>query len=173
MDVFNFFGETLTKQRVQRKTKLLVSKEPSKDDRKSCLSNDQWFFVVPYAFRDALDIKYQERVKTVKSKDLDSKTQEHRYRYSVWTQGRLISFKEGDLLTSKDNEYFVQVNHANPMGWDPSANKMYFGSVNYSLYLKAAGIKLVCSEGVNQLEFLNLLINGVDEVKGEVLLQGS
>lgn len=55
------------------------------------LSNEDWYFKVPYAFREALDLKYEERKKNKKS-------------YMVWTQGPILSFKDGDSFTARDNK---------------------------------------------------------------------
>ena len=48
--------------KVKRNTKLIVS-EVTYDQGKGHLNNDHWHFQVPYAFRDALDLKYEQRMK--------------------------------------------------------------------------------------------------------------
>lgn len=80
------------------------------------LDNDDWFFKVPYAFREALDIKFEERKKDKKG-------------YMVWTQGPILSFKDGDTFTAQNEKSSLQVKFSNPMGWDPDKNKMYQGSI--------------------------------------------
>ncbi|MFA0813536.1 hypothetical protein [Microbulbifer epialgicus] len=112
------------------------------------LDNEHWAFHVPYAFRDALDIRYDQRVKKKK-------------KYMVWTQGPILKFKEGDTLKSRDGKTSVQVSSANRMGWDTEKNEMYRGVVIYKkhnivdgVYTKA-GDYLTC-----QMEFLKLLIYG-------------
>ena len=69
--------------KVKRNTKLIVS-EVTYDQGKGHLNNDHWHFQVPYAFLDALDLKYEQRMKNKKP-------------YMVWTQGPLLRFKDGDF----------------------------------------------------------------------------
>ena len=133
--------------KVKRKTELIVP-QVTYIGRGGSLNNDAWAFKVPYAFRDALDIKYEERKKDKKP-------------YMVWTQGPLLSFNEGDLLRSKDGLRAVQIRISNPMGWDSTKNEMYQGSVVYSDY--AVSNKLFSKfnqDTCTQMQFLELLIRG-------------
>ncbi|WP_444905296.1 hypothetical protein ACJJIU_22275 (plasmid) [Microbulbifer sp. CnH-101-E] len=139
--------ESMWKARSSRQTTLIVP-QVNYDRLNSSLSNEHWAFHVPYGFRDALDIRYDQRVKKKK-------------KYMVWTQGPILKFKEGDTLKSKDGKTSVQVSSANRMGWDTEKNEMYRGVVIYKkhnivdgVYTKA-GDYLTC-----QVEFLKLLIYG-------------
>lgn len=113
------------------------------------LSNDDWFFKVPYAFREALDLKFEERKRNKKS-------------YMVWTQGPILRFKDGDTFYSKNESLALQVQFANPMGWDSSLNEMYLGSVIFKEF-KVEGNNLIEIKqySCNQMNFLNFLVNGV------------
>lgn len=93
-----------------------VSYFPEK--QQGCLNNQYWKYRVGYAFRDALDLKYQQRV-------------EKKNKVYVWTQGPLIAFKEGDYLQPANDGPTLQVKFATPMGWDIEKNAMYEGSVTY------------------------------------------
>ena len=129
---------------IQRSTVLIVP-FVTYDNSENSLNNDSWAFKVPYAFRDALDIRYDERKKDKKP-------------YMVWTQGPCLRFKEGDLIHSRNGDRALQIQFASSMGWDVSNNEMYQGSVDYveydSSYTKLG--QRVCS----QMEFLELLIRG-------------
>lgn len=105
------------------------------------LNNEHWAFNVGYGFREALDLKFMERVR--------NKNKVYR-----WSQGPIIAFKEGDLIRSKDNKRSVQVQFANPMGWDADKNDMYYGSVTY---LESNSLE---TKILSQIDFLNLLITG-------------
>ncbi|MGL4767464.1 MAG: hypothetical protein ACRCV6_05230 [Formosimonas sp.] len=106
--------------KVKRGTKLIVPKITYIKQNGS-LNNNEWAFNVPYAFRDSLDIKYEERKKDKKP-------------YMIWTQGTVLNFKEGDFLQSKDFTRALQVQFSSPMGWDSSKGEMYQGSVLYLEY---------------------------------------
>lgn len=133
--------------KTKRSTKLIIPQVTYKNSVGS-LNNDNWFFRVPYAFREALDIKFEERKKDKKS-------------YMVWTQGPIISFKEGDILHSKDKSQTIQIRFANQMGWDTSKEEMYQGSVVYSEYTTSNNTLIKQAEhSCTQMQFLQLLING-------------
>ncbi|EMK3507609.1 hypothetical protein V8094_000031 [Vibrio parahaemolyticus] len=107
------------------------------------LNNEHWQFNVGYGFREALDLIYMERVRNKK-------------KVHLWTQGCIISFKEGDLLTSQDGSRSVQVKYASPMGWDETKNEMYYGNVTFTDFdhLKETSE----TKSINQLDFLKILI---------------
>lgn len=133
--------------KVRRTTDLIVPEVTYKDAQGS-LNNEFWTFEVPYAFRDALDIKYEERKKNKQS-------------YMVWTQGPILSFKEGDLIRSKDGKRVVQVRFAKQMGWDAIKEEMYLGSVVYSEYATLGNsLSKTCEHTCTQIQFLQLLISG-------------
>lgn len=133
--------------KVKRTTNLIVPKV-THDGNDGSLNNDSWAFKVTYAFRDALDIKYEERKKNKKP-------------YMVWTQGPVLSFKEGDLVYSKDSTRAVQVRVANRMGWDSAKGEMYQGSVVYSLFTVSGGpFSKLGERSCTQMQFLQLLIQG-------------
>lgn len=112
------------------------------------LNNENWYFSVPYAFRDALDIKYEQRVKDKKA-------------YMVWTQGPILKFKMGDNFPAKNNNVTLQVQFGDQMGWDRDKNEMYLGSVVFDLF-ELVNKKHIHKQRYqcNQMEFLELLING-------------
>lgn len=137
-------------QKVRRKTDLIVP-EVTYQDGEGSLNNESWAFNVSYAFRDALDIKYEERKK-------------NKQPYMTWTQRPLLSFKEGDFLHSADGKRAVRVRFANQMGWDASKGEMYQGSVVYSEYAESGNSLSKCSERTcTQMQFLQLLISDVHE----------
>jgi hypothetical protein len=135
------------KQRSKRKTKLIVP-SVSRSEGTWSLNNNSWFFDAPYCFRDALDIKYEERKKDKKP-------------YMVWTQGPRIAFKEGDLIQSRCGHKAVQVRFASPMGWDVAKDEMFEGSVVYTEFM-VDGHKFTkqSERSCTQMQFLQLLISG-------------
>ncbi len=139
--------KSMWKSRTQRQTKLIVPKV-TYENMTGSLNNEHWFFKVPYAYRDALDISYDKRIKEKKS-------------YMLWTQGVQLSFKVGDSLISKDNKTSLQVKFANAMGWDPDKNEMYQGSIVFDEY-DVDGHKYTKKKqhSCNQMEFLQILITG-------------
>ena len=139
--------KSMWKEKVRRSTDLIVP-FITYEGMKGSLNNLHWFFDVGYHFRDALNIKYEERKKNKKP-------------YMVWTQGPVISFKDGDLINSKDNTIALQVTYASPMGWDESAGVMYQGNVTYKEYaIKDKAYELIRNKTCNQMEFLKILITG-------------
>lgn len=134
---------TATSKRV---TKLIV--DLTYDGNQGSLNNDSWVFNVPYAFRDALDIKYEQRMKKLEP-------------YWVWTQGPLLNFVKGDLINSKDGLLAVQVESASQMEWNYSKDEMFQGSVVYSEYSVTSGRYVKLKEHTcTQMQFLQLLIHG-------------
>ncbi|AWG80358.1 hypothetical protein ACIL2W_004249 [Vibrio parahaemolyticus] len=113
--------------------------------QKGSLNNEHWHFKVGYGFREALDLLFIERVRNKK-------------KVYLWSQGCIISFKEGDLIDSCCGTRAVQVKFASPMGWDEAKNDMYYGSVTYNEMDLVNG--LLKTNTLNQLEFLTMLIEG-------------
>jgi hypothetical protein len=112
------------------------------------LNNDHWAYDVSYAFRDALDIKFEQRMKNKKP-------------YMVWTQGPLINFTKGDWIHSKCGQKSLQVQFSSGMGWDPTILQMYNGIVNFDRFNKKDGSWIkTSSESLDQMEFLEMLIMG-------------
>ncbi|PSW31722.1 hypothetical protein C9J21_15470 [Photobacterium phosphoreum] len=105
------------------------------------LNNGNWSFDVGYAFREALDLIFMDRTR-------------NKLKVNLWTQGGIISFKEGDLIYSRCGQRSVQVRYATSMGWDVAKNDMYYGNVTY-YESWTSEIK-----HVTQLDFLSMLING-------------
>jgi len=131
--------------KIKRKTNLIVPKV-SYQGMNGSLNNENWSFKVTYAFRDALDIKYEQRTKDRKP-------------YMLWTQGPILNFKEGDLIISQNCDKSVQVTFASPMGWDSAKNEMYEGSVTYDQYSVKNGEYIKLGEYIStQMNFLQLLI---------------
>ena len=115
---------------------------------KTLFDNSHWHYNVHFSFREAIDIRLEERKNDKKP-------------YLVWTQGPIISFKEGDLIHSNDGCRSVQVKYALPMGWDGSKGEMYEGVVTYSLFENSEGeIHQIGQESCSQMRFLELLITG-------------
>lgn len=112
------------------------------------LNNEHWYFSVPFTFRDALDIKYEQRIKDKEGT-------------MVWTQGPILKFKMGDNFPAKNNNTTIQVQFSDQMGWDKDKNEMYLGSVVFDLF-EFINKKYIYIQRYqcNQMEFLELLING-------------
>lgn len=112
------------------------------------LNNEHWEYNVPFAFRDTLDIKHEQRMKDKKP-------------YMVWTQGPILSFKKGDLLTARNGRKAVQVQFAKPMGWDASKNEMDEGTVVYDDFNIINGKYIKYRHNTcSQMQFLEMLIYG-------------
>lgn len=142
--------KALWQERTQRSTSLIVPSMSSENSK--LLPNDihpsHWSFNIPYAFRDALDIKYEQRKK-------DKKT------YMVWTQGPMLSFNEGDTFTSKNQDCALQIIFATGMGWDMAKNEMYQGSVVFEEFeIKNKQYTKVKQHTCCQMAFLEVLITG-------------
>ncbi|HDZ9327767.1 TPA: hypothetical protein RUZ39_001667 [Vibrio cholerae] len=138
------------KSSFDRLTKNLIVPSVSYDKSKGTgsLNNEHWVFCVTYAFRDALDLAFQRRI-------------EHKKTVHIWTQGPMISFKEGDLLHHKSGSIALQVKHAAAMAWDSDKNKMYYGYVNYQIFDFEKKTYMKEDKTCTQLEFLDVLINGL------------
>ena len=79
----------------------------------------------------------------------------------LWTQGALISFKEGDLIQTRCGKRSVQVQYANPMGWDEATNDIYYGMVTYQESIfKNDNFQYKSTKHTTQIEFLKTLISG-------------
>ena len=95
--------ESMWASKISRKTPTIPEVSYDTELSVGSLNNDDWFFKVPYAFREALDLKFEERKKNKKG-------------YMVWTQGPILSFKNGDFFTAKNGSTALQVQFADPMG---------------------------------------------------------
>ncbi|KZN59338.1 hypothetical protein N473_04025 [Pseudoalteromonas luteoviolacea CPMOR-1] len=135
--------------KVKRKVPTMPQVKYNSELNVGTLDNDDWYFKVPYAFREALDIKFEERKKDKKS-------------YMVWTQGPILSFKDGDTFTAKNQKSALQVRFSNPMGWDPEKNQMYQGSIVFDKF-DVSGHKhtKLSQHSCTQMDFLKILISGV------------
>lgn len=147
MDILEHF-ESMWSSKIKRKTSTIPKVHYNNELSIGSLNNEDWFYNVPYAFREALDLKFEERKKDKKG-------------YYIWTQGPILSFKNGDTFTATNGNYALQIQFANPMGWDSSKNEMYLGSVVFKK-IAVIGNQLtelnqhICS----QMEFLKILITG-------------
>jgi len=109
------------------------------------LNNDHWAYRVPYAFRDALDIKFSSRSI---GKQLTNS----------WTQGCLLMFSEGDFFESLSGGKSIQISFATPMAWDGKITGVFdSGIVGYQFFDKHGLGEFFT---VSQMEFLQLLIYG-------------
>lgn len=133
--------------KVRRETDLIVP-QITLSEKGNSLNNDFWAFKVTFAFRNALDIKYEER-----KKDKEP--------YLIWTQGPFLNFKEADLIHSQDESRALQVQVATPVVWDFEKNEMYQGRVSYIEYVITNELFSKVNEQVcTQMQFLELLIKG-------------
>ena len=133
--------------KVKRKTDLIVPQITYSGGLGS-LNNDYWIFSIPFAFRAALDIKHEQRMKNKKA-------------YMVWTQGPIISFKEGDLIHSQDKSRALQIKEAKAISWDVVNNEMSQGYLLFDEYkLNNAVVIEVKQNKCTQMQFLELLIYG-------------
>ena len=138
--------KSIWSNRVKRSPKLIV--DVSYHQNQGHLNNAHWAFEVPYAFREALDLSFDERIKDKK-------------RYMVWTQGPILRFKEGDVFQSSNRDLSLQVQYAIPMGWDIPANQMSLGVVTYIQHGPSnSDINSMEKHSCTQMEFLTLLIDG-------------
>jgi len=141
--------ESMWAKKVKRKVPTIPIVSYDTELSAGSLNNDDWYFKVPYAFREALDLKYEERKKNKKG-------------YMVWTQGPVLSFKDGDSFTAKDNKTAVQVQFSNPMGWDSAKDEMYQGSVVFDEFtINNNQFSKIKQHSCSQMEFLKTLISGV------------
>jgi len=141
--------ESMWAKKVKRKVPTIPIVSYDTELSAGSLNNDDWYFKVPYAFREALDLKYEERKKNKKG-------------YMVWTQGPVLSFKDGDSFTAKDNKTAVQVQFSNPMGWDSAKDEMYQGSVVFDEFtINNNQFIKIKQHSCSQMEFLKTLISGV------------
>jgi len=112
------------------------------------LNNDSWAYCVPYAFRAALDLSFDERMKLKKP-------------YRVWTQGYQIHFKEGDVFISNKGFPSLQVQSSLAMSWDKDNNYMNEGLVNYELFDEVKFGVLGNIQQATQMDFLKILTLGL------------
>lgn len=156
MEVRDFLGFTkspeyklltrMWKPRIRRSTNLIVPKVTHLN-RKESLHNEHWAFHVPYAFRSALDIRYDERKKDKKP-------------YMVWTQGPCLRFKAGDMLVPRSGNFSYQVQEAEDMSWDDVKGEMYLGVVTFAHFGSKGIDRRFPLTTCNQMDFLGLLIYG-------------
>ena len=139
--------QSMWKQPIRRVTELIVPRVTF-DLMDGSLNNKSWFFRVPYAFRDALDIKYEQRIK-------------EKMPYMLWTQGPLLSFSSGDTFKSADGLSALQIDEGTPMAWDTENGVMSLGSVLFKCFsIEDFRYSLKETKNLNQMDFLDLLING-------------
>lgn len=136
------------KSKIKREIATLPSVYFNSALNEGTLNNENWFYHVPYTFRDALDLKYEQRVKDKKP-------------YMIWTQGPILKFKMGDTFSAKKEDHTIQVQFGEQMGWDREKNEMFLGSVVFDLY-KHENKKYIFEQRYqcDQMEFLQLLITG-------------
>ena len=117
---------------------------------------------MPYAYRDALDLRFDRRVKIVKEKDPETGEVKKKNKvYYVWTQGPIINFKDGDTITSNKGHPTLQVQSANPMEWDEANNIMNQGIVTYAIFEDVKfGVIDIPTKKVTQMEFLEIITTG-------------
>lgn len=116
-----------------------------REKKEGSLNNEHWKFQVNYGFREALDLLFIDRVR-------------NKQKVNLWSQGCIISFKEGDLINSHCGRRSVQVKFAVSMGWNNEKNEMDYGLATYKEMDLVSGLSK--TKTLNQLEFLNMLIEG-------------
>lgn len=136
-----------------------------------------WYFAVPEAYRDALDITQEERAVTLKHTEVGkdgSKTYRiEKHKEMTWVQGRNFSFKKGDVIYDtpkayeewsealKHIKYSIQVTEAKPNTVDHDGPVA--GMVRFDIYTPnraKSGIDKVASREITQDEFVSLLKHG-------------
>ena len=148
MDFLEHF-ESMWAPKIKRKLVTVPTVSYSAELRIGSLNNEDWHFKVPYAFREALDLKYEKRMK-------DKKT------YMTWTQGPILKFKNGDSFISKYYKTAIQVQFSSPMGWDSTKNEMYQGSIVFDQFsINDHKYTKLKRYSCSQMEFLKILVNGV------------
>lgn len=136
-------GDPIKSVPIKRSIKLLVP-SVSYANNEGCLNNDYWAYKVPYAFRDALDIRFTNVVKNKQTT-------------SIWTQGGLLAFSIGDFFESASGGNSIQVVSAKPMLWDTNTGVFDSGDVTYQFFVRR-GLGMFFT--VSQVDFLQLLIVG-------------
>ncbi len=145
-DIFSVLHK-MWRERVSRTSLLITSSvRYSNEIMNGELDNDHWAYHVPYAFREALDLSFDQRIKTVDKKSVP---------YWLWTQGPIINFKEGDLLKARNGDNDLQVVSSNRMGWDPAIKEMYQGFVTYR---RSSDLETLHT--ITQMEFLAVMVFG-------------
>lgn len=134
--------------KVKRKTDLIVP-QVTHSGLEGSLNNSSWAFPVNFAFRSALDIKYEQRKKNQKI-------------YMVWTQEPLLSFKEGDIIHSKNKLRALQVRIAKPISWDIEKKEMYQGYLLFGEFIFNNSVMFETRQYTcTQMQFLEILIHGI------------
>ncbi len=146
--------------------------------------NNHWEYKVGFHFKDALDIKFTERVKEefkrkknpndykreneseeeykIRKKRGIPRPKEHMENY--WSQGIFINFKEGDTFHHKNGKSCIQIKKAIPtiLRNDGVLSKgtvvFYEYSINENGKYKLVNID--SRKHCTQIEFLKLLITG-------------
>jgi hypothetical protein len=132
---FNKDGSPVKKVSFSRSESLIVPRV-SYANNAGCLHNEHWAYKVPFAFCDALDIKFDCR---------------------VWTQSCWLSFSKGDFFESSNGQPSIQVVSARPVSWDAINGVLDDGEVVFQSFDKTGLGDFVT---LSQFEFLQLLIVG-------------
>ncbi|WP_067096089.1 hypothetical protein [Marinomonas atlantica] len=139
--------------RADKSTELIIPRvDYCQDSRTGDLNNSHWTFNVPYAFRDALGLSFDQRFKDKKP-------------YMVWVQGPYIDFKEGDSLKSKSGDISLSVKMATPMSRNRKTHIIDYGLVDFQILKRDEDGKLHyhSMRTLNQYEFLQTLIYGLPD----------
>ncbi|MGB7569840.1 MAG: hypothetical protein WBM07_18400 [Chitinivibrionales bacterium] len=88
----------LSKITILRQAKNLRATELLKDPESKSANND-WAFIVPACFNDALDIKKTLRTQNKKTHE------KNKEKHKIWTQGSIFYFKTGDIFYNKKEAY--------------------------------------------------------------------
>jgi hypothetical protein len=133
------------------------------------LNNSHWAYDVHYSFRDALDLSFDTRRRSIPVIDelglpvIDEETKKPKKKsqpYQLWTQGFRIHFKEGDVLRSNQGFPTLQIQSSTAMDWDNENNKMFEGEVNYQYFKDVKFGHVGDIETVSQMQFLQILLHG-------------
>lgn len=122
--------------------------------------NTHWAYKVPFYFKDALDIKYGERVKPELNR---KKKGSEEWKENYWSQGILFNFKEGDTIYHQNGKSCIQIKKSIPVSFENGIlNKGTVIFYEYSVD-ENGKYKMVNADNkkhCNQIEFLELLITG-------------
>lgn len=136
-------------EKTKRPTDLLI------DYKKDGEYSNGWYFCIPRAFRDALDIKLTDRV--IKKQPV-----------RIWTQGSEFCFDVGDVLYDTPSAYegwphcgvMVQIQSAAPV---VPGKERFAGKVKIEIWTpnkNKTGIEKLVEKDMSQDDFVKLLIAG-------------
>ncbi len=174
----NFLNDSKRKKSVLRSNCLIVNIQNND------FINMNWEYPLSFAFKDALDIQFSERVKNefVRTKNPNDFQRENETsaQYQArkkggiprpkeqlemyWSQGIFISFKQGDTFHHRDKKTCIEVKQASPCAIT-SDEKFSKGIVLFHEYSidEKGKYTLINADDIKsctQIDFLSLLVTG-------------